>query len=38
MPDGYRPQRLLGSLLYGVAVDPLGVERVEVYPLDERKP
>jgi hypothetical protein len=38
MPDAYRPQRVVGSLLYGVAVDPLGVERVEVYPLEEQKP
>jgi hypothetical protein len=35
MPEGFRPQRIIGSQVYGVAVDPLGVERVEVYLLDE---
>jgi predicted AlkP superfamily phosphohydrolase/phosphomutase len=34
LPEGFRPRRVVGNLLFGIATDPLGVERVEVYPLD----
>lgn len=34
LPQGFQPRRVVGSLLFGVATGPLGVERVEVYSVD----
>lgn len=35
LPGGFRPRRVIGALMYGVATDSLGVERAEVYPVND---